>query len=120
MLGPREDGTDARRRERVHGTTGEEVVFEDGVLYATLKIFSETLSKLIESGRRPYSLGYRCITKRRPASSTDKPTTTSKKYEGNHLALVDAARCDVAVLDNHMAFDHFDLAFDNSKETDYG
>ena len=33
-----------------------------------------------------------------------------RNLRGNHLALVDAARCDVAVLDNHMAFDHFDLA----------
>ena len=43
----------------IQGTTGEKLVFEDGVLYAPLKIFSETLKNLIASGKKALSLGYR-------------------------------------------------------------
>ncbi len=42
-----------------HGTTGEKLTFEGGVLYAPLKIFSETLKRLIEAGKKELSLGYR-------------------------------------------------------------
>lgn len=41
-----------------HGTTGEKLSFEGGVLYAPLKIFSETLKRLIASGKKDLSLGY--------------------------------------------------------------
>lgn len=43
----------------VQGTTGEKLTFEDGILYAPLKIFSETLKRLIASGKKQLSLGYR-------------------------------------------------------------
>lgn len=43
----------------VQGTTGENLEFEDGVLYAPIKIFSEALKKLIDSGKKALSLGYR-------------------------------------------------------------
>ena len=56
-----EAGLTPAEEKGVHGTTGESVVFEDGVLYATLKIFSETLARMIESGRTALSLGYRCV-----------------------------------------------------------
>ena len=117
MLGPPEAGLVPAEEKGVHGTTGESVVFEDGVLYATLKIFSETLASMIESGRTALSLGYRCIYEKASGIfDGQKYDYIQRNLRGNHLALVDAARCDVAVLDNHMAFDHFDLALDNSKE----
>ena len=87
------------------------------MLYATLRIFSETLSKMIESGRTALSLGYRCVYEKASGVFGGQAYEyVQRNLRGNHLALVDAARCDVAVLDNHMAFDHFDLALDNSKE----
>ena len=107
----------------VHGTTGEGVVFEDGVLYAPLRIFSEKLKSLIESGKRALSLGYRCAYEKASGVFDGvRYDYIQRNLRGNHLALVDAARCDVAVLDNHhaydnhMAFDHFDLALDNHQE----
>jgi uncharacterized protein len=64
------------------------------------------------------SLGYRCVYAKASGIFDGQPYDyIQRKLRGNHLALVDAARCDVAVLDQHMAFDHFDLALDNSKET---
>ncbi len=67
---------------------------------------------------RPSRLGYRCIYEKASGIFNGQAYDyIQRQLRGNHLALVDAARCDVAVLDNHMAFDHFDLALDNSKET---
>ena len=118
MLGPQDKGFVPAEEKGVHGTTGEEVVFEDGILYAPLRIFSETLSRMIESGKTALSLGYRCIYEKASGIFNGEAYDyIQRQLRGNHLALVDAARCDVAVLDNHMAFDHFDLALDNSKET---
>ena len=119
MLGPREEGlTPAELLKGVHGTTGENIEFKDGILYAPIKVFSETLANLIESGKTALSLGYRCIYEKASGIFDGQPYDyIQRNLRGNHLALVDAARCDVAVLDNHMAFDHFDLALDNSKET---
>ncbi|OWK42185.1 DUF2213 domain-containing protein [Fimbriiglobus ruber] len=118
MLGPREDGLTPAELKGVHGTTGESVEFRDGVLYASIKVFSETLAKLIESGKTALSLGYRCVYEKASGIfDGQRYDYVQRNLRGNHLALVDAARCDVAVLDNHMAFDHFDLALDNSKET---
>jgi 8-oxo-dGTP pyrophosphatase MutT (NUDIX family) len=118
MLGPQELGLTPAETKGVHGTTGENVVFEDGILYAPLRIFSETLSRMIESGKTALSLGYRCVYEKASGIFDGQMYEyVQRNLRGNHLALVDAARCDVAVLDNHMAFDHFDLALDNSKET---
>lgn len=118
MLGPQEAGLVPAEQKGVHGTTGEDVVFEGGVLYATLRIFSDTLSKMIESGRTALSLGYRCVYEKASGFFEGQAYDyVQRKLRGNHLALVDAARCDVAVLDNHVAFDHFDLALDNKEET---
>lgn len=117
MLGPQEKGFVPAEEKGVHGTTGESVFFENGVLFATLKIFSETLAKMIESGKTALSLGYRCVYEKASGVFEGQPYEyVQRKLRGNHLALVDAARCDVAVLDHQMAFDHFDLALDNSKE----
>ncbi len=118
MLGSAEAGLTPAEEKGVHGTTGEEVVFEDNVLYAPLRIFSETLSRMIESGKTALSLGYRCVYEKAAGIFDGQMYDyIQRNLRGNHLALVDAARCDVAVLDNHMAFDHFDLALDNTKET---
>ena len=118
MLGPQATGLTPAEEKGVHGTTGEEVVFEDGILYAPLKIFSETLSRMIASGKTALSLGYRCVYEKASGIFDGQMYDyIQRNLRGNHLALVDAARCDVAVLDNHMAFDHFDLALANSKET---
>lgn len=110
MLG---DGFTPAEYKGVHGSTGEDVEFKDGVLYAKLKIFSDTLSRLIADGKKEISLGYRCVYKKASGVFDGKVYDyIQTKLRGNHLALVDHARCDVAVLDNHMAFDHFDLALD--------
>lgn len=115
MLG---EGFTPVEEKGAHGVLGENLQFEDGVLYAPLKIFSETLKKLIASGKKALSLGYRVREWQR-----EDGTFEGKDYQfvqrglrGNHIALVDAARCDVAVLDHHFACDSFDIAIDTEIE----
>ena len=102
----------------VHGSTGENVVFENGILYATLRIFSTTLKHLIDNAKKDISAGYKCMYEK----SSGFFNGTSYDYiqrniRGNHLALVHEGRCgsEVSVLDT-MAFDHFDLALDKGEE----
>ena len=110
MLGSNEKGYTPAERKGVQGVIGEDVAFRDGVLYGNLKIFSETLKRLIQSGKKELSLGYRCV------YDAVNGTFGGQSYQyvqrnlrGNHLALVDRARCDVAVLDSQITMDSFDL-----------
>jgi len=96
-----------------HGTTGERVFYQDGVLYAPIRIFSNALRALLEAGKKALSCGYKCAYEKSSGAFNGVPYDyIQRQIRGNHLALVGEARCDVAVLD-HFAFDHFDLALDN-------
>lgn len=109
MLGPREDGLTPAEAKGTQGVVGEDVAFKSGVLYGNLKIFSETLKRLIESGKRDLSLAYRCVYEKLAGTYNGQDYQyVQRKLRGNHLALVDQARCAVAVLDS-MTMDSFDL-----------
>lgn len=113
MLGESENGYTPAEEKGVHGITGERVVFGNGVLYANLKIFSEKLKMLIEKGKKDLSLGYRCRYEQESGSFAGKSYEyIQRRLRGNHLALVDKARCDVAVLDTQFAYDHLDLTIE--------
>ncbi len=99
-----------------HGTSGEGVVAEKGVVYAPLRIFSEALKRLIDAGKKGLSVGYRCVYEK--ASGVWQGQSydyIQRKIRGNHIALVQEGRMgrDIAVLDHQWAFDSFDL---NNKE----
>lgn len=109
MLG---EGLTAAEHKGVHGVIGDDVYFEDGYLKGNIKVFSEKLASLIDSGKKELSIGYRCVYE--PMSGVfngEKYDFIQTNIRGNHLALVDEGRSghDVAVLD------HFKLTFD-SKE----
>lgn len=115
MLGAN-DGMQPAEQKGVHGATTEDVVFENGVLYAGLRIFSETLKGLIGSGKKALSAGYRCTYEKSAGVFNGLAYDyIQRQMRGNHLALVNEARCDVSVLDHHLAFDHFDLALDTGE-----
>lgn len=117
MLGAMVEGMTPAEQKGVHGTTGETVDFKSGVLYSNLKIFSETLANLIKAGKKALSLGYRCVYEYAPGMFEGQSYDyVQRKLRGNHLALVDEARCDVAVLDHHFTFDHLDIVT-HKKET---
>ncbi len=110
MLGDPNQGLLAAENKGVEGTTGETVFFENGVLYSTLKIFSHALKGMLESGKTQLSLGYRCLYEKASGVFNGQPYDyIQRNMRGNHLALVDEARCAVAVLDYNFTYDHMDL-----------
>lgn len=121
MLGDPAKGFTAPEDKEMHGTTGDNVVFENGVLYANLKIFSQRLRKLIEQGKKDLSLGYRAVYKKADGYfNGQKYDYIQRRLRGNHLALVDEGRSAVAVLDEadfHFTSDHLDLTLDNKEHS---
>lgn len=107
MLGTK-DGMQTAEEKGVHGVTGTNVQYKDGLITDDLKIFSETLKDEIKSGKKDLSVGYYC-----------RYDLTPGEYEGqhydaiqrdvrvNHIALVDEGRMgkDVRVMDERITFD---------------
>jgi len=86
----------------VHGVIGEQVFFEDGVLYGNIKTFSDSLAELIDAGKRELSAGYRCRWDFTPGVFEGQSyDAVQRQIRGNHLALVKEGRmgADVAVMD---------------------
>jgi len=78
----------------VHGSTGENVRFENNVLFSNLKIFYEKASGVFNGQSYDY---------------------IQRNLRGNHLALVDQSRCDVLVLDTKECFDYADVKIELKK-----
>lgn len=119
MLGSAESGLTAPERKGIEGVIGENVKYENGRLYANLKVFSNNLDDLIASGKRELSAGYRC---RYEISSGVwngiRYDAIQRDIRGNHLALVKEGRMgpDVAVLDHLFTFDMKEPHMAESKE----
>lgn len=115
MLGDENSGFTPAEQKGVQGTTGDNVSFNNatGILQSNIKVFSERLKKLIESGKKQLSCGYRCLYE--AATGTYQGQTydyIQRNIRGNHLALVDQGRMgpDVRVLDCQ---DHFIITNDS-------
>ena len=92
-------------------------VYEDGVLYADIAVYSESLKESIENGKKELSLGYFC--KYRKESGTfdgEEYDYVQEDMVGNHIALVDAGRCgsDVKVFDSRCTMDKLDINGDDN------
>ncbi len=108
MLG-NEEGLTPAERKGIQGVIGEDVYFEDGYLKANLKIFSNKLANLIDSGKKELSIGYRCLYDIVSGVYNGvRYDAVQRQIRGNHVALVEEGRSgpDVAVLD------HFKFTFD--------
>lgn len=109
MLGAGAHGLTPAEQKGVEGVIGEDVYYENGVLYGNIKVFSENLADLIEAGKKELSAGYRCVYEMVSGVWNGiKYDAIQRNIRGNHLALVDQGRMgkDVAVLD------HFKITFD--------
>ena len=110
MLGSKEQHLTPPEDKGVEGVTGDLVEYKNGVLYANLKIFSQKLYDMIKRGKTDLSLGYRCAYEKTAGIFNGTPYEyIQRQLRGNHIALVDEARCDVAVLDSMITFDNFDI-----------
>lgn len=104
----------------IHGSTGQDILFEDGILYAKLRIFSDSLKSQTAADKKQLSMGYRCKFEKSSGVFNGQPYDyIQTNIRGNHIALVHQGRsgADIAVLDHDettMAFDHFDLALDTA------
>lgn len=109
MLGSESDGLMPPEKKGIHGVVGEQVYFEDGYLKGNLKIFSERMEDLIESGKKELSIGYRCLYElAEGVYNGQQYQAIQRNIRGNHLALVQEGRAgrDVSVMD------HFKFTFD--------
>lgn len=110
MLGDSDNGVTPAERVGIEGVIGEQVSFDGEYLRAKIKIFSERLKNLIDSGKKELSIGYRCDYD--IVSGVYKGTpydAVQRNIRGNHLALVQQGRAgpDVAVLDKKPQRHHF-------------
>lgn len=100
-------------RKGVHGVIGEDVFFDDGYLKGNIKVFSDSMSNVIDEGVNELSLGYGCEYDFTPGNFDGKYyDAIQKNIRGNHLALVEEGRMgkEVAVLDHStITFDSKDL-----------
>lgn len=86
----------------VHGTTGDDPEFSDGALSITLRVFSASMRQMIEQDEKiDLSPGYRCRFCPEPGMIDGQQYDyTQRRIRGNHLALVNSSRRDVAVMDS--------------------
>jgi len=122
MLGSEDEGLLPAEQKGIQGVIGEEVYYKDGYLKGNIKIFSETLSRLIADGKKALSIGYRCVYDIESGSyNGQKYDAIQRNIRGNHLALVDEGRAgpDVAVQDQlKYTFDSLELKMaDQTTET---
>ena len=118
MLGPRARNRTPAEDKGIDGVIGEDVYLDTadgpGILRGNIKVFSERLRQLIDSGKKQLSAGYTCVYDWTAGVFDGKPyDAVQRRIRGNHLASVQVGRMgpDVAVLDGR-CFDHFDLVFD--------
>lgn len=103
LLGNSDDGLTPAEKKGIQGVIGEEVYYKDGILYGNIKVFSETLANLIDSGKKQLSVGYQCIYEIVSGVWNGVAyDAIQRNILGNHLALVEAGRMgkQVAVLDH--------------------
>ena len=116
MLG---DNGKPAEEKGVHGTTGEDVYLQDGVLYSNLRIFSNALKNLIEAGKQELSCGYSCDYDFTSGDfNGEHYDVIQRNLRGNHLALVQEGRMgkDVKVLDHKITFDAKELFMEENEE----
>lgn len=120
MLG---EGMTPAEKKGIHGVIGQDVYFEDGYLKANLKVFSQELADLIDSGKKELSIGYRCLYDLSSGVyNGEKYDAIQREIRGNHIASVDEGRSghDVAVLDHFkITFDSKDLKMPDFEKEDY-
>jgi hypothetical protein len=100
----------------VHGAILENIRIVANDVLAPLRIFSKTLKRVLEAGKKGVSMGYKCRFEKSSGEFCGMPYNyVQRDIVGNHLAIVMQGRNGTTVLDEHDVFDHFDLALDTGE-----
>lgn len=109
MLGSGQKGFTPPEAKGVEGAISNPR-FDGGVLSADIKIFSQRLKDVVQRGKNNLSLGYRCVYQKASGVFNGQHYDfIQRQLRGNHLAVVGSSRRNVAVLDQAIAFDSFDI-----------
>ena len=85
MMPPEEKG--------IQGITGTNIYCENGVVYGDIKIFTEYLKNVINSGKHEISMGYFCDYDYRSGYYNGQHyDVIQRNLRGNHIAIVDKGR----------------------------
>ena len=109
------NGETPAEKKGIHGVIGQDVYFDDSdqMLKGNIKVFSDSLSDVIDNDMDELSLGYRCEYDFDHPGQFDgqKYDVIQTKIRGNHLASVSEGRMgrDVAVMDS------LTITFDSSE-----
>lgn len=120
MLG---EGQTPAEEKGVHGTTGENVVWDSArrMILAPLRVWSKSLMDSLAGGKRELSMGYRCLYEKKSGRYNGQDyDAVQRSIRGNHIALVDRGRMGpgVAVLDSlKFAYDHLEVTIE-TKDAD--
>lgn len=112
MLGSREEGLTPAEEKGVEGVIGENVYFDYPYLRGNLKMFSESLANVVNSGKKELSAAYQATYEMISGVFEGQHYDgIQRKLRGNHLATVEQGRSgkDVAVLD------HFKFTIDSTE-----
>lgn len=110
------EGYTPAEKKGVDGITGQDIYFdeEDQTIKGNIKVFSDRLQDLIDTGLNELSLGYRCVYDFTPGiHEGERYDVVQRKIRGNHLASVEEGRMgdEVAVMDA------FSITFDSREFT---
>lgn len=92
-------------KKGVHGVTGENSEYHNGLITCDIKIYSEQLKQEIENGKKDLSVGYFCRYELTPGVYNGQPyDAIQRDIKVNHIALVDEGRMgkDVRVMDSNI------------------
>lgn len=115
-------GKDFTAPEQVglQGVTGEDVYFENGTLFANLRLFGESLTNAIRAGLKELSCGFRCLWDITSGKTPDGQSydVVQRQIRGNHLASVPEGRMgqSVAVAMDRAVFALDGLSIDQKEE----
>ncbi len=92
MLGTR-PGMMPPEEKGIQGITGTEIYCENGVVYGDIKIFTEYLKNVINSGKHEISMGYFCdYDYCSGVYNGQHYDVIQRNLRGNHIAIVDKGR----------------------------
>ena len=106
------EGFTPAEQKGIHGVTGKNVKVSGDLITNDLKVYSDKLKKLIDSGKRDLSMGYRCRYELANGEYNGQTyDAIQRDIRFNHIALVDEGRmgAECRVTDNAIVYDRLDI-----------